>query len=511
MAQIKLSSEEIFKEYQSLNLHNTRLDLYETVKRNYNFYIGNQWEGVNALNLPKPTLNILKRVVSYFISMLVSDDISINVENNSSIHTNEQAMLFDAVKQECDVVIEKSKLKAMNRQFLKDSAICGDSCYYMWFDPTQKTGELVNGCINVEMLSNTDVFFQNPYSSDLQSQEYILIMYRKSINNIGDVTKKDIKPDYYTADTINNEYVTCIRKLYKKDGIVWVTEVCKDAVITKPKPLGYTLYPLVWFNWEKVRNSYHGQSPLTPVIQNQIDINRLFAMCIKQVKDGAFPKIIYNKTLMPNGYDNAVGKAIGVNGDVERAMVKSTGVSEMSNQVLSMINLLITYTKETMGATDAALGNVMAQNTSAIIALQKSSAMPLELQRLDFYQAIEDCILVFINMMSVNYGKRYITTMVNNNPKKVLVDFDVLKDLQLSISVDVGASAYWSEISGIATLDNLFSKGVFTDVKTYIESLPRGSVPNRDKILKAINDAQNLQQQGLQNDIKNNKKEVAKR
>ncbi|MFQ7004766.1 MAG: hypothetical protein ACLRRT_14530 [Ruthenibacterium lactatiformans] len=45
---------------------------------------------------------------------------------------------------------------------------------------------------------------------------------------------------------------------------------------------------------------------------------------------------------------------------------------------------MIEYTRDTMGASDAALGNVTPDNTSAIIAVQKATSMPLELQRQDF-------------------------------------------------------------------------------------------------------------------------------
>jgi len=54
--------------------YNTGIDLYETVKQNENFYIGRQWEDVVAPDLEKPVLNFLKRVMTYFVAMICSND-----------------------------------------------------------------------------------------------------------------------------------------------------------------------------------------------------------------------------------------------------------------------------------------------------------------------------------------------------------------------------------------------------------------------------------------------------
>ena len=74
----------------------------------------------------------------------------------------------------------------------------------------------------------------------------------------------------------------------------------------------------------------------------------------------------------------------------------------------------------------------------------------------------------------------------DGNEKAEIINFELLRDMQLKINVDVGAGAYWSEISGMATLDNLFSRGVLTDAVTYLESLPSGVLPNREAIIKSV-------------------------
>ena len=91
---------------------------------------------------------------------------------------------------------------------------------------------------------------------------------------------------------------------------------------------------------------------------------------------------------------------------------------------------------------------------------------PLELQKLSFYQFVEDYIRIMIDMMRQNYGVRTVmmeaqdpmTGQKTNMP--VQVDFSRIGNLNLRIKVDIGAAAYWSELTQVQTLDNLFSKGI---------------------------------------------------
>ena len=69
----------IKKEYDDAVSFNTKIELYDNVKKNHNFYIGKQWEGVYAPDLDKPVMNFIKRVIGYQIAMLVSDDIGVSV------------------------------------------------------------------------------------------------------------------------------------------------------------------------------------------------------------------------------------------------------------------------------------------------------------------------------------------------------------------------------------------------------------------------------------------------
>ena len=152
-----------------------------------------------------------------------------------------------------------------------------------------------------------------------------------------------------------------------------------------------------------------------------------------------------------------------------------------------IIHRTVGMTRDFMGASDAALGNVNPVNTSAIIAVQKASAAPLELQRLNFYQFIEDYVLIIADMMRACYGKRKVSyTGEDGSTVTEEFDFSTLDSLALKVRIDVGEASYWSELMQVQTLDNLFAKGILTDAETYLNSIPGHYIKDKHMLLKAL-------------------------
>ena len=83
----------IYDEYQQGVSYNYNIDLYDKVRKNESFFIGNQWEGVDAPDLDKPVFNVLKRVCNMFISQIVSDDITASASTFTDKPGSEEAML----------------------------------------------------------------------------------------------------------------------------------------------------------------------------------------------------------------------------------------------------------------------------------------------------------------------------------------------------------------------------------------------------------------------------------
>ena len=96
----------IWEEYLRGDGYNRAVDLYDNVRKNEDFYIGDQWKGVNAPDLEKPVLNFLKRVVGYFISAIVSDDVAVSL--TPARLTDDGAFTSDVLTGEIDHVDRKS-------------------------------------------------------------------------------------------------------------------------------------------------------------------------------------------------------------------------------------------------------------------------------------------------------------------------------------------------------------------------------------------------------------------
>ncbi len=287
-------------------------------------------------------------------------------------------------------------------------------------------------------------------------------------------------------------------------------------MLKKEVDLEYKLYPVSHMSWEKSRNSYHGKSPLAQVIPNQIFINKIFAMAMVYATNNAFPRTVYDTTKLGK-LTNDVMQAYGVaNLELAGKMMQSLQSPDFSSQVMQLIDSTVNYTKDTMGASDAALGNVRPENTSAIIAVQQATAVPLEIQRLAYYDWIEDIVREIIDVMANNYGKRTVKVTEQEAEglglvEKVVdpmtgqvaeqlstsleVDFEGLKYVNYNLDVSIGQSTYWNETTQIQTMDNLFSKGIITDPVVYLEGIPDKYVPNKAKIIEDLKKAQQQQQE----------------
>lgn len=512
---VKTEPKEIWGEFEDAEAYNQSIDLYETVKRNNNFYNGKQWEGVNAPHLDKPCDNILRSAVNYYISQIVSDDVSTNIMFQG-IDQGTAAKFSDILQDEVIHTMEETKAATKNRQLLKNEAVDGDMALYSYFDMSIGTAdEYSPGMIQTEIVSNTNIYFGNPMEHEIQKQPYVIIKQRILLDEAKEIAKKN---NCNTEDIVANEddqnmfderdnkqkYATVLNKFWKEDGTVWVTKTTENAVIKPPTNLEYRVYPISYCSWERAKECYHGVTPITSAISNQILINKMLAAASAYNLNYAFPKVLYDRAKLPRGWNNDPTKAIACNGDPSNAIFTTFKPADMSGQVVSLIDRVVEDTKNMLGIYDAAIGNVNPVNTSAIVATQKAASAPLELQRLDFYQFIEDTVRIWIEIMTVNYGIRTVYTTRTENGQEVngveMFDFGQLAGVRYKLNVDVGASSYWSEITQVQTMDNLMNLQILPDTVTYLESIPKSYIKNRDEIIERIKQKEQqamLQQQQM--------------
>ena len=513
MRKKEVTAEQVAVEYSKGCDFNSQINLYETVEANENFYVGRQWEGVQANGLPTPVFNFIKRIVLFVVASTATDNLKINASPLSStggFDIGDVDRLTEIVNAQFEALFERNKMGKLSREFMRNAAVDGDACIYSWFDPDVETGQTAKGAIKTEILENTRVIFGNPNERDPQKQPYLLISKRELVDDVKEEAKKYKAHDgdsiIEDSDETNNRFdgmtdgkVTTVVRFWKEDGTVWAMKTAGKAIVRPKWNTEMKLYPIVWMNWDYVQNCYHGQAAVTGLIPNQIFVNKMFAMSMISLMTTAYPKIVYDRTRVAK-WDSGVGKAIPVNGGDVNNVAKAIDPAVISPQVGEFINLAISLTKEFMGATDAALGDTRPDNTSAIIALQKASSVPMELTKQNFFQCIEDLGNIWLDQMRVYYGERYVDlkpteeqkqsaaavgVVLDDTPTPQPFDFSRLNEVPMSIKLDVGGSAYWSEIAQMNTLDNLLMQGKI-NIVDYLERVPNGYISNQEELVRTL-------------------------
>lgn len=540
--------------YEAGKRYNNRLtpNYYDTVDANIAFFNGDQWRNLPDNDMPKPVMNIIKRVITFFVASLTSSNAKIHFEpmlyapdapDETMKHEKNASEIANA---QVKFLMEKFKMEFRVKDALYDGANTGDYCAHFYFDPTLKPfgGQYsdIRGEIVMELVDGGNVFFGNANNPRVDVQPYIGIAGRDMVKNlqdeaerhkakkedidaiksdtdyggqVGDAGKIEVEADEYGKAL----YIIVYRKVKKtrevedENGkktkeeytVITASKCVENAYIFKDVETGLETYPVAWGNWEKQKNQYHGRALATGLLPNQIFINRMFAMVMYHLMLTAFPKGVYNADLIDE-WNNEIGAAIGVKGVGPQDNIKNiAGYLEpgnMSAQIVQVIDLAMQYTKETLGVSDAALGQIDPKNTSATIAVQKSSAIPLGNPRANLYEWIEDIGRILLDMMGTYYGPRPI--MIEREGKKVLetFDFGLLKDMWLNVNANVGEASYWSEIAAVQTLDALLQGG-YIDIVQYLERVPDEYVPQKQELISQIQERMQAQQQPLNpgNDI----------
>ena len=599
-----------WKLYEEGREYNNRLvpNQYNVVNTNTEFFIGNQWinlpETPAMRGLPKPTFNILKRVASLFIASLTSSGVALRFEplayydgSNVTDPDHDAALFANA---EVNNLLEKFKMDYRLRDALFDGAITGDYCAHFWYDPDAMPYGGAFGAhrgeIQMELVDGINVMFGNPNDRRVETQPYILIVGRDTVEHLRweaerfqknkklyksgkaneskpDTMESEFQPDQENQDftgvggrteIISDDngkalYVLLYTKTSQEvdkldeegnpvyedvlddkgepvyeDGVldaygepvpkrkvvrviettVHVTKATRTAIIYEDVDTGLTRYPIAWGNWEKQKNQYHGRALVTGLIPNQIFINQMFATAMRHLQLMAFPKTVYNADLI-SSWTNEVGQAIGVRGLQPGQAISQVAYNlqpaEMSNQIFTLIDKAMAYTKECLGATDAQMGNVKPDNTSALMVLQTNAEVPLENIRSGVYEWIEDIGGILLDFMGTYYGTRPVVVdqefeefitgpdgtpqidpqtgqmMTQKIVRKVLKEFDFsqFKHLWLNLRVDVGATTYFSEIAMTQTLDNLRADGTL-DVIQYLERIPDKLIPKKQELIDEL-------------------------
>lgn len=500
----KTKPEEIWIEYQKGNEYLQRNDLFNTVKTNEDFYEGKQWGGLNNGSMPTPVFNVLQRAGKWMVATIGSNDIAISMIPFTELADDIARM--QPISQEIENIIEIAKIKEASKLVIRNAFVDGSGYMLQSFNPNFETMQDVKGRVENQVIDNTNIIFGNPYSRDIQGQPYIIVALRQHISQVKEearklgVSKSNI--DLIVAENENlqvnddsDNLVTVLIKFYKKDGDVYFTKTTQYVTLIEPTNLGYKRYPISCFGWDVIKNSYLYSSPMTSVIPNQVFINKSYAIAQMYGLQSAFPKILFDKSKVNiDEFLNSTNPQAVAGLDLAGKYMDFIKIPDFSNNILQLASDVISQTKDCLGVTDASLGNVRPDNTSAIVALQESSSVPLEIQKQNFFEFWEDTVRNILDIVACSYGVRQVMTEDN---QLAIVDFDMLKGLNYNLKVEIGNGAQFSEVAQIQTLDKIAQAG-WIDPDVYMEAIPSKYIPQKAKLIESYRTKMaQLAQQGL--------------
>ena len=508
-------------------------DYYEAIKVWNDFYNGDQWNGVGGSSeLPKLVFNYTKRIIDFKIASVTSSDISVSVEplRNTPVTDDNELEIdnTDFVNNEIKNVFEKWNFRILKKRALRKAGISGDMCAHITFNPEAKPfrgfDPDVRGEMEIELIDATNIYFGNANIKSVSKQPYIIIVGRDTVQNLQEEAKQfktqdnDIESDddteYQLTEFANVEVEPAdiekdsdgkakyIYYYYKKkvgeDIHVFVTKCTKDAIIYQDIDTEYSDYPVAFANWYELENTYHGRGEVEGICPNQIAINKMFAMIVYHQMMTAFPTAVYDKDVIKS-WNNQIGTAFALSNLNGRSIKDVAGYlnpANMSDYIIKVIDLAIQYTKDCMGVSDASLGNVDPKNTSAILAVQKSTAVPLENVKDNLYDFIEQIVRIMIDVMGTKYGERpvVITDEEDGNRTIEKYNFGQLKGMDLHIGIDVGESSYYSEIAMLQTMDNLL-QGQYIEFIDYLERIPNEMFPKKAEYIAKIKEKQQMEKE----------------
>ena len=316
---------DVWKDYEKGVMYNRMMNLYDDTEDNYDFYYGNQWKNAKLGNIEKVCFNVINTVVKYKTGVLSQNTYKViynALSNNSKDERFEKICTMLAEKS--DSIFENEKIDEKSRTIIKDACINDESIFHNYYDTNENE-------IKVEIVDKNNIYFGNENESNIQLQPYIIISFRKNVNELREEARTIYKLDedeikYILPDNdveeqagmeVKYEEITpmclVLLKYYKKNGKVYYTKCTKYVTLEENKSNDMNLYPVAHFLWEEKKGSARGIGEVRRLIPNQIEINKTIMRRIISVQFCAHPKLVVNEDLINNVSSlNKVGAIIKV-------------------------------------------------------------------------------------------------------------------------------------------------------------------------------------------------------
>lgn len=530
MADEKLMTTTIWQEYEKGTDYMRMRNVFTNTERNYNFYLGKQWENAKLGDMKPIVINVIMPIVKYKVGVINQNSYSV-VFSPSYLQSNakESNKMCELLSKHVDRMWENQRMDRILRNIVKDACINSEGIVYKYFDEEEKEPK-------AEMVNKNNIRYGNEASEEIQDQPYIIISFRKPVEEvqeeaIANGASQDVVDNIVADEELENEagydgtnqeispMCLVLLKLYKKknkDGIktVHFAKCTKYSDIVKEQDTGMRLYPVEHLVWEPEKGSARGIGAVETNIPNQIEINKTEMRRTIAVKDVAYPKLVYNKNLITDSKVlKQTGAEIALNGsglDDIRKYIGYINPTSMSADSKYLLEELITHTQDLAGAGDNASGNVDVTKTSAkaILAVQQAQQQPLNEQLYKYKDFLESIAKIDLEIMQ-NYmidglvvqeeiDQQVVDEMgvpsAEKVPTNVQITYDELQNLKANIKVDISSRTSYDKLAEEQSLTELFMNEKIT-FEEWVNALPYDSSYSKKKLEEIVKQRQETQSQ----------------
>lgn len=511
----------IWQRYQKCKDYLDKKSLIKKTNENWNFYIGNQWEGMESGGEKLPVLNFIEPVIKYKVGV-VSQNMMTAVY--SDLNSNKDTQKICEILNKMFVESwDKGKMNACAWEVIEAAAVQGDA-YAFWGECDSK--------VPPQVLANTTVLLADENITDIQAQPYVLIVERLNVESVRKIAEKNgisreelalIRSDdnkdmqIVNQDEVSDKVTSILCMSKNEEGYVEIARSTKNVVYEPVHVVrgtnnegeytgtGLRSYPIVPFIWKKRPNSARGVSEVAQLIPNQLEVNKTIARRSVTVKLTAYPRIAYDRNAVTNPEDlDKTGAPIEVNGGAQSVnqMVSYLNATNISSDADKLLSDLLTMSRELAGAGDYATGNVNPEQASgqAILAVRDQAQIPLNKQISQYQQFVEDVALLFFdiwvafNPNGLNYEgslEDSADPMLQNMPD--IIPIEQVESIRPSVRVDVSQDNAWSKLAEQQWLDSVFERQQIT-FEEYVELCNSNAVP-KAKLQAVLKKRQAMQQE----------------
>lgn len=524
----------IWKRYLDAKAYQKTSGLERIWEECENFVEGKHWPQITprTRNMPRPVINLCSMIADNKKSNILSSKIKLIYRPQEVFfdldRANEGAEIFTKFFEK---ITKESCQEDLDDTAQDYSTQLGSYGIHYYWD-NEVIGGVQSpfiGALRGEVFHPKNILFANPSEKDEQKQAWIILVSDEPLEAVKALAKKNGAPDWNEIKADNEseleehkdkQFCRVLTQYSRHNGKVIWEKSTKDVIIQPAtywepklnkekiksediqelkepdKPLYQKengifkrqLYPIVFGNHKKRKNSIYGIGEVEQAIPNNREINFGIGMMLLSVQQSAWPKIIQKVGALANKrITNSPGEILTDQSKGNGWGIKYMETGSFNPQALQITNTLLELTRTTTGSTEVVTGEVMGANmaATAIIALQNQAKKPVEIYQKKYYRTYEKIGAIILQFFKCYYNDgRLFSYEIDGNNYLDQMNGSKYEDYDYSVNIEVGAGGQFSESLTINLLDNLKKSGDI-DIDDYIELYPDSIMPFK-KQLKSI-------------------------